>query len=86
MIEPTDEMVHLAVDKFLNHPEMNNIGEIDAAMRDTLAAVLAIVERDYSLRAALCDQPCPTEDLAYCELPRGHSGTHASTVEKAVHW
>lgn len=46
MIEPTDEMVNLAVDKFLKHPELNNIGEIDTAMRETLVAVLAIVERD----------------------------------------
>lgn len=49
MIKPTDEMVHLAVDKFLNHPELNNIGEIDTAMRETLAAVLAIVDRDRCL-------------------------------------
>jgi hypothetical protein len=51
-----------------------------------LAAVLAIVERDYAIGPAMCDAPHPTEDLAYCEVPRGHKGKHSATVERAVDW
>ena len=46
MIPVTDEMVQLAVDKFLSVPAVT-IGEIDASMREALAAVLAIAERDH---------------------------------------
>jgi hypothetical protein len=44
-IQLTDEMVQLAVDKFLASPTPT-IASIDQAMHDALAAVLAIVERD----------------------------------------
>jgi len=43
VIEPTDDMVQLAVGKFLDS-QAYTIGEIDAAMRDALAAVFAIVD------------------------------------------
>lgn len=45
MTEPTDEMVQLAVKTFLDAPGVT-IREIDAAMHEALAGVLAIVERD----------------------------------------
>jgi hypothetical protein len=46
VIEPTDEMVQLAVDKFLHAPVVT-IREIDAAMRDALTAALALAERQW---------------------------------------
>lgn len=46
MIEPTDEMVQLALDIFLATPT-DSIAQIDAGMGKALAAVLALVERDY---------------------------------------
>jgi hypothetical protein len=80
VIEPTDEMIYA----FVGEPE---ITATDAhAIRIGLAAVLAIVERDFSLRPATCDQRHPTEDLAYCELPRGHGGSHSATVTRAIDW
>jgi DNA-binding XRE family transcriptional regulator len=48
VIQPSDQMVQLAVDKFLDSPAAT-IGEIDGAMRDALAEVLALIERDYRL-------------------------------------
>jgi hypothetical protein len=46
VIEPTDEMVQLALDIFLATPT-ESIAQIDAGMGKALAAVLALVERDY---------------------------------------
>lgn len=56
MIEPTDEMVQLAVKKFLHAPGVT-IREIDAAMREALAEVFAIfVQRVEGARdTGLCD-------------------------------
>ena len=48
MIEVTDEMVQLALDRFLATPT-DTIAQIDEGMRDALAVVLALVERDYEL-------------------------------------
>lgn len=45
MIEPTDEMVQLALDVFLASPT-DNITQIDAGMAKALAAVFALAERD----------------------------------------
>jgi hypothetical protein len=89
VIEPTDEMVQLALDVFLTTPT-DSIAQIDAGMRNALAAALAIVERDYAIGAVMCDQPHPTESGTYCELIFGHaeqSGRgHSATVTKAVDW
>jgi hypothetical protein len=89
VIEVTDEMVTAFMRAASDTP-------VQAAGRDLLnaraglAAALAIVERDYNLSPALCDEPHPTEDLAYCELPRGHAARsgrgHSATVTKAVDW
>lgn len=49
MIEPTDEMVQLALDVFLATPT-DSIASIDAGMAKALTAAFAIVERDYRLR------------------------------------
>lgn len=85
MIEVTDEMIELFR---LNHDPANPEEQPD--IRSGIAAVLHIVERDYAIGPALCDEPHPTEDLAYCELVRGHaerSGRgHSATVTKAVDW
>jgi len=51
VIEPTDEMVQLALDVFLATPT-DSIAQIDAGMRDALAAVLAIGERDQAAELA----------------------------------
>lgn len=83
MIEPTDEMVQLALDIFLATPA-DNIASIDAGMSNALAAVLALVERDYSVFAH-CEEPHPTEPTV-CELARGHKGGHTATVERALDW
>lgn len=48
MIEPTDEMVQLALDVFLATPT-DSIAQIDAGMVKALTAVLAIVERDLTV-------------------------------------
>jgi hypothetical protein len=84
VIEVTDEMVYA----FAAEPE---ITATDAhAISVGLAAVFAIVERDYSIGPVMCDEPHPTEDLAYCELQRGHAARsgrgHSATVTKAVDW
>jgi hypothetical protein len=84
VIEPTDEMIAA-----FERDGTGGWGDITDT-RAGLAAVLAIVERDYAIGPAMCDEPHPTEDLAYCELPRGHaehSGRgHSATVTKAVEW
>jgi hypothetical protein len=55
--------------------------------QQVLTAVFEVVERDHAIGPAMCDSgPHPSEPLAYCELPRGHKGTHTATVEKAVDW
>jgi hypothetical protein len=64
VIEPTDEMVQLALDVFLATPT-DSIAQIDAGMAKALAAVLAIVERDYYV------SPRPTpEQLAALPKPK----------------
>jgi hypothetical protein len=85
MIEPTDEMA----DAFRRAAWAKPVwiaGQEVPNLREGITAVLAIVERDYPIGPIMCDASCPTEDLAYCELPRGHKGTHSATVEKAVDW
>ena len=79
-IEITDEMV-----KAFERHFFTCFREQD--LRDALASVLTIVERDYPVGPVMCDGgPHPTEPLAYCDLPRGHEGKHSGTVEKAVRW
>lgn len=82
MIEPTDEMRRAFYDEDLG---CDTPGCIDC-FDDRLAAVLAIVQRDYDFRPATCDQPKSGEPDAYCELPRGHPGGHSATVTRAVDW
>lgn len=48
LIEPTDEMVKLALDVFLADP-MRDIAQIDAGMRDALATVFGALARDYTI-------------------------------------
>lgn len=81
MIDPTDEMVKLAVKKFVDAPGVT-IREIDAAMHDALAAVFAVVERDQA-------GPCQVElhmlvngPATVCELRHGHRGDHVSGVTR----
>jgi hypothetical protein len=74
VIELTDEMMRAFRSK---------VADGDG-YREGLAAVLAIVERDYSVFAH-CEEPHPTEDTV-CELARGHKGGHTATIEKAVDW
>lgn len=49
MIEVTDEMVRLALDKFLSGPA-DNIQQIDERMREGLNAVFALVLPDLCLK------------------------------------
>ena len=80
LIEPTDEMANAA-------DQAHKAGE---SWMGIAGAVLAVVQRDYDLRLALCDEPCPSEPGAYCELPRGHAANsgrgHSASVNKAVDW
>lgn len=90
MIEPTDEMKRAfreAQERRANElvAEGAPLGAHDI-LDQGLAAVLAIVERDYEVRIPLCDTSAPDEDLAFCEMPRGHKGQHSTTVTKAVDW
>lgn len=84
MIEPTDEMVQLAVKQFLDAPA-STIGEIDTAMREALAGVLAIVDRDYRL-----DPICRAELMpgVHCARPTHVRGDHESALPggSAVKW
>lgn len=71
MIEATDEMVRLAVTKFLAAPG-STIREIDEAMRETLTAVLALVERDY-----------PATEYTVCVLPEDDPNRSVYAVKVA---
>lgn len=55
-----------------------------------VTTILDIVNRDYNASPALCDQQCPSDPGAYCELPRGHANRsgrgHSATVTRAVDW
>jgi hypothetical protein len=55
VIEPTDEMVQLIYERinFWDHD--------DSGIREGLAAVLAIVERDHDVRPRVADAPCTEE-------------------------
>lgn len=63
MIEPTDEMVQLIYERidFVNHG--------DDGIREGLAAVLALLERDYrALLEDLADpDPCRYDHHGYCQ-------------------
>lgn len=94
-IQITDEMITAAAE--VAEDEMirrlgRDLGTIhrDDIIRAILKAGLVLVERDYAIGPAMCDEPHPTEDLAFCELPRGHAarsgGGHSATVTKAVDW
>ena len=79
MIEPTDEMVQLALDVFLATPT-GSIAQIDAGMSEALAAVLAIVERDYHVRERIqtrCGVPGP--DGLACQRSPDHGTNHAAS-------
>lgn len=88
MIELTPEMrtVAMAVVDRLAGREHSPGGQIAQAVDEVMAAALAIVERDYDVRRPMCGRPNPAEDLAYCELWRGHEGKHSATVTRAVDW
>jgi hypothetical protein len=91
VIEPTDEMLiawrdamkAAAADAVKAGEPLGRSQEI---ARAGLAAVLAIVERDYAIGPVSCLESAPGEPLAYCELAMGHKGKHTATVEKAVDW
>lgn len=72
-IEVTDEMVQLAVRKFMDAPGVT-IREIDKAMREALAGVFAIVERDLANRPRECGASGP--DGAWCERQPSHDELH----------
>lgn len=79
MIEVTDEML-----RAYSEATGINWAHLHINHRLGLAAVLSIVERDYSVFAH-CEEPHPTEPTV-CELARGHKGSHTATVERAVDW
>lgn len=91
MIEPTDEMVQAfrhafneeAAKMAATAPDFIEGGVITKA---GLAAVLAIVERDWDVRKPLCLQSNPHDWSAPCELWDGHDGEHRAEVRKRVHW
>ena len=84
MIEPTDEMIAAfdrAVDEklsYLHRPQAE-------VLRVGLAAVFALVERNYDVRQARCDDLDPNYQ-GYCERLRGHTGQHEAEVTKVVRW
>ena len=84
MIEITEEMREAFARKYEADDGTAEGGE--RALLSGLAAVLAIVERDYSLRPATCEAMQENDWAVICELPRGHKGKHSATVERAVDW
>lgn len=92
MIEPTDEMVHA----FMRGYAAADDGSSDVilnwtAERAGLAAVLALVERDYDVRAARQSlPPCGAEgpDGFHCERnPHTPDSAHGALVnDELVRW
>lgn len=82
MIEPTDEMRQA----FNDCPAAENGCTCAICLNHRLAAVFAIVERDWDVRKPLCFQPNPHDWSAPCELWRGHDGERRAEVRKQVHW
>lgn len=73
VIDPTDEMVQLALDVFLATPT-DSIAQIDAGMRDALAAAFAIVVRDNAVEPyCLAESGVPG---VRCGKRRNHVGVH----------
>jgi hypothetical protein len=82
MIEPTDEMVRA-------FREVDTCDDMCAqGLHDRLAAVLAIVERDYDVSRKRCGAAHPDENvLGYCGLPADHEGDHLDpTAVASVTW
>lgn len=84
MIEPTDETRETFARAMEADDGTAEGGE--RALLSGLAAVLALVERDYDVQPATCDVMNRGAPGAYCELPRGHDGKHSATVARAVDW
>jgi hypothetical protein len=87
VIDPTGEMVQLALDIFLATPT-ESIAQIDAGMARALATVFELVERDYGVRTrplGACGNACRSFD-ARCELLAGHSGEHRTFAGAEVRW
>lgn len=84
MTEPTDEMIRAFSDA--DFSGCGNADWEDSHVRIGLAAVLAIVERDYDVRKALCMQSNPQDWGALCELWRGHDGQHRARISQEVTW
>ncbi len=85
MIEPTAEMVKLAVKKFVDAPGVT-IREIDAAMHDALAAVFALLEQDLVAPATVPDAITVTvsaHDLrAVLAYGNGHAHMRTATWDR----
>lgn len=80
MIEPTEEMVEAFTDGSWEKPVW--MGADFPNVRDGLAAVLAVVERDYALvDRKSADRPqCDSQRWGMrCDLPEGHYGSHSKT-------
>lgn len=82
MIEPTDEMVKLAVKKFVDAPGVT-IREIDTAMREALVAVFALVERDQAPAADTITVTVNAHDLrAVLAYANGHYHMRPATWDR----
>lgn len=84
LLKRTEEMIQ-AAERWLDRGAVSR-HQLEAA----IDAVLVVVERDHAIGPAMCDAPHPTEDLAFCELPRGHEARsgrgHSTTITRAIDW
>lgn len=88
MIEPTDEMVERAGAAMFGERPLNPIRR--KHLSEVVAAVLAIVERDYDVRErsaipAFCGAVHPHAPYD-CERPPGHSDQHMTFSGPVIAW
>jgi hypothetical protein len=75
VIEPTDEMVNLAAD-MLPGLNVRVAGDLRSAMRDVLAAVFVLVEREQPGLCQAYQRSLIAGPIWPCILRHGHLGDH----------